>query len=204
MWTGVPEAILKLRSAPEEVPPVRRVRGQWIAASLRAVRDRGLWTQYFANLPREYHATIQSMIPSQWLLAHVVVAHYAALDALQLPEADIEAMGASVVIRGQGKAIEVVLKLLPLHLLDVFSFIARTDALWDRAFDGGAPAVYKLGPKEARFDVHGLPFAHLRYPRIAIRGVITGAVRLLVRTVYVQDITRNRQPPVLSYRVQWV
>ena len=183
---------------------MRRVRGQWIAASLRAVRERGLSARYFEHLPREHHQTIESMTVSQWLPAQVVVAHYAALDALQLTDEDIEAMGSSVVIRGHGKAIEVALKLMPLQVVNVFSFVARTETLWDRAFDGGAPAIYKLGPKEARFDVHGLPFAHLRYPRIAIRGVIAGVMRLLVRTVYVHDVTRSRRPPVLSYRVQWV
>lgn len=193
-----------LRSAPEAVPAVRRVRGQWIAASLRAVRERGFSPRYFEALPREHHEAIETMTVSQWLPAHVVVAHYEALDALQLAEEDIEAMGSSVVIRGHGKAIEIALKLMPRHVVNVFSFVARANTLWDRAFDGGGPAIYKVGPKEARFDVHGLPFAHLRYPRIAIRGVIAGVMRLLVRTVYVADVTRDRAPPVLGYRVQWV
>jgi hypothetical protein len=200
----VPEAVLTLRLPRNEIPPVKRVRGQWIASSLRAVRERGLMDKYLSQLPEEHHFTIRSTPVHEWLPAEVVVAHYAALDALALTQEDILAIGSSVVIHGHGKAIEVALRVIPTSLLNVFSVLAKADRLWDRAFDGGALAILRLGPKEARIDIIGLPFAHLTYPRVAIRGVITGVLRLLVKIVYVNDVTTFTTGNVLSYSVSWV
>jgi hypothetical protein len=200
----VPEAIVSLPVPRNEVPPVRHVRGQWIASSLRAVRERGLMDSYLSKLPPEHHLAIRSTPVHEWLPANVVVAHYAALDALYLPIDDILSIGSTVVIHSHGKAIQVVLRLIPTSVFNVFSVLAKVDRLWNRAFDGGAPAVFRLGPKEARIDVVGLPFSHLRYPRLAIRGVITGVMRLLVKTVYVNDVTPSANGNVLSYSISWV
>lgn len=204
MGVRVAEPIVLLRVPRHEVPPVTKVRGQWIAASLRAIRERGLTDKYLSKLPPEHHVAIKTTPASQWLLAHVVVAHYAALDALELPAEGIQNIGSSVVIHGHGKAIEVAIKVIPLQVLNVFSVLAHANVLWDRMFEGGAPAVMRLGPKEARVDIVGLPFAHLRYPRIGIRGVLTGIMHLLVKTAYVNDVTAFSMSNTLSFRVSWV
>jgi len=193
-----------MRVPRNEVPPVKRIRSQWIASSLRAVRERSLMDKYLAKLPPERHLAIRSTPVHEWLPAETVVAHYAALDALALPTEDILNIGSSVVLHGHGKAIEVALKVIPTSVFNVFSVLGRADRLWDRAFDGGAPFVFRLGPKEARIDVVGLPFSHLHYPRVAIRGVITGVMRLLVKTVYVNDVTTFSTGNTLSYAVSWV
>jgi hypothetical protein len=187
-----------------QVPPVTRVRGQWLAASLRAVRERGLLERYMTALPQEHHVAIRSTPVHEWLPADAVVAHYTALDSLELPNDDIVDIGSSTVLRGHGKAIEVVIKVMPLSALSVFTLLSRTATFWDRAFDGGAPAVFKLGPKEVRIDVVGLPFAHLNYPRVAIRGVIGGVLTLLGKTVYVNEYAPLCTGNMLSYRVSWV
>jgi hypothetical protein len=198
------EPILMPRVPRHQIPNVTRVRGQWIAASLRAVRERGLLDRYLAKLPSEHHTPIRTTPVHEWLPAHVVVAHYAALDALDLPPEDIESIGASVVIHGHGKAIEVALKVIPLSVFNVFSAVSMGDKLWERAFDGGALIILRLGPKEARMEAVGLPFSHLHYPRVAIRGVITGVMRLMVKTVYVRDLTLFGRSNTLAYRVSWV
>jgi hypothetical protein len=160
--------------------------------------------KYLSKLPEEHHFTIRSTPVHEWLPAEVVVAHYAALDALALAEEEVLAIGSSVVIHGHGKAIEVALRVIPSAVLNVFSVLTKADRLWDRAFDGGALAIFRLGPKEARIDIIGLPFAHLTYPRLAIRGVITGVLRLLVKTVYVNDVTTFSTGNMLSYSISWV
>jgi len=156
---------------------------------------------YLASLPPAYHDVVRSTPVSQWLPAAVAVAHYEAMDSLELSTSEILETGESVLRHGFGRAIEIVLKLARLTPPELF---ARSDNVWTRAFDGGAIHVLKLGPKELRIDTIGLPFSHLRYPRIAIRGVLAGVAAPAVKKVHVNEMPEHCVDGALSYRMSWL
>jgi len=75
---------------------------------------------------------------------------------------------------------------------------------WVRLFQRGAPAVYKLGPKEARYEAHGIPdLARIPYYRNAARGMILASGELFCERIYVRDITTVTSETVIRFRLMW-
>jgi len=78
--------------------------------------------------------------------------------------------------------------------------------MWDRVMVGGSGAVYRIGPKEARVEAHGIPLVKWGYFRNSWRGMFACAGELFCEKLYVTDIS----PPgatsqgVFALRVAWV
>jgi hypothetical protein len=199
-----PEVILGLPTPRADVPPITRVKGQWLASSIRTVREAGHIDRYVQKIDASVYDVVRSAGVNDWIPASIAVAHYEALDRLELPPSEILSMGASAVRHGHGKPIGVIIKLTPLAGVTPFTLIALSGRLWRRIFDGGGITAFKLGPKEARIDYIGLPFAHIAYARIALRGTITGSLGMLGNKVYVREHAALSTAGTVSVRVSWV
>ena len=183
------EEILPFPAArPELVPPVTQVRGTWIAASLRALGQQGLKDAYLAKLAPEHAPTIANAAYKDWLPADVLVAHYAACDALKLPSFQLTAMGAEATRFAQGSVVGMVAKLAGSADLTPWTMLPQLQRLWDRALVGGGLAVTKLGPKEARVEVVGFPVCRFRHCRIGMRGVLTGMIEIFCTKAHVSEL----------------
>src|SRR5262249_36050883 len=150
---------LALPAPVEEIALVRQVRGSLIASSLTTVRERGLLQAYTAALPLEHHASIFGGTAAQWVPTPIAMAHYRALDALGLPSSEVFEMGRSVAGRVQGTVLATAARMAKSSGVTPWLPLSTLNRLWARLFDGGAVAVYKLGPKEARIDIVRVPFA---------------------------------------------
>ena len=79
------------------------------------------------------------------------------------------------------------------------------DRLWDRVFaGGGGVGLVKLGPKEARAQLIGLPLLAVPYFRHAFRGTMLAGLELFCQRAYVHEHGRDQPESTFTFRVSWV
>jgi hypothetical protein len=185
------------------IPPLTQVRGLLITASIRALDKRGMLARYFEHLPAEHHAVVRAAIASSWLPEPVATAHYQACDALELPQEEIIAIGAEVGARIRDTLLGTVLRVARDAGTTPWLYLERFPRLFTRICIGGACAVYKLGPKEARAEWYGLPGLKIPYFKTAFRGANQSIIELFCQKAYVNE-TRALRGGDWAFKASWV
>lgn len=210
--TGAPRA----RGASEEIllpfsPPRDRIvdathfRSTWLTASQASLRERGHGEAYAAFLPAEHKENILSVVAGIWLPMDVARAHYTACDALRLSTAELVDIGMGATRRANATALTLAVRLARGAGVTPWTILGQTQRIWDRTcMGGGAVAVWRLGPKEARAEVVGYPLAGIRYNRITFRGILCAIVELFCQKMYVQEIPELCTERSLGFRLSWV
>jgi len=184
-------------------PPMTHVRGTLIVASLKALDQRGHAARYFAALPEEHRAPIQSIIASTWVPEALALAHYLACDALALSPLEAHAIGAEIGIRVRATFLGTLFGAARAAGTTPWTFFERLPRLFPRLCMGGAVAVYKLGPKDARAEWYGLRALGVPYFRSAFRGGNQAIAELFCTKAYVSE-TPALQGGDWAYRASWV
>ena len=197
------ELIVPLRTRDGVVPPVTQVRGTLLASSLRVVRERGRIDDYLARLPAEHHPPLLHAVPGEWLAVATAMAHYRAVDALGFSVADQTEIGRDIAARTQGSLLGTILRLATNVGVTPWAAIGSFQRLWDRLMQGGSAAVYKIGPKEARIEGHGVPMAEIAYFRNGWRGMIGASAEMFSRKAYAQELPAFENRSTVAYRLAW-
>ncbi len=184
------------------VPPLTQVRGVLLTASLRALGDRALLDRYFAALPTEHHAAVRSIIASSWVPQALGTLHYQVCDSLGLSTAEILAIGAEVGTKIKDTFMGAVLRAAREAGTTPWLYLERLPRLFTRICIGGACAVYRLGPKEARAEWYGLPGLTIPYFRTAFRGANQSILELFCRKAYVSE-TRALRGGDWAFKASW-
>jgi hypothetical protein len=185
------------------VPQVTQFRSTWLSSSIRALRERHLLDAYLSHLPPAYHDSVLNTVVGVWLPAEIALAHYEACDELHLSASAVFEIGAEVGKHSLGTVMSVAVSLAKGAGVTPWTIIMRFPDVWNRIWIGGAVAVYKLGPKEARLEVAGWPSSRTTYCRIALRGVITNLVNLFCEKAYAKDVPSLCTANTLGYRFSW-
>ncbi len=184
------------RAPPEEVliaPPfgpvaqVSLVRGTLVVASLKAVQERGHAARYFAALAEDERAAIKQILASSWVPEPLARAHYLACDGLGLSSQEVLAIGAEVGERIRATFLGAVVGVAREAGSTPWLYLQRLPRLFQRICVGGAVAVYKLGPKEARAEWYGLPGLTIPYFRTSFRGANQSIIGLFCSKAYVSE-----------------
>ena len=200
------EAFVPLEVGPDgAVPPARRFRSTMIGASVLAMRTLGHFDAYIKHLPAEHRETILGSVAGTWLDYPVGVAHYRAADALGLDERRAARDRRDVGRRVHSTIFGTIAKLAKTAGVTPWTGLAQQKRLWSATIDGGAVAVYKLGPKEARFEAHGVPeLVAIPDLRNAFRGIYVRGSELFCKKMYVSEIASFTQRGIVGYRLAWV
>jgi hypothetical protein len=174
-------------------------RSTWLTTSLDALKRRDLTTGYFAHLDERYRAVIKETVAATWLPADVAIAHYRAIDALGLTPDEQYKMGEEVPIRVYSGFI----KLARAAGATPWTAAAHLGRLWDRSWIGGGIGVFRLGPKEGRIEIVGVPVCGISYVRHAMRGSYRAAASLFCTRAYVRDVPRLCTSSTLAYEISW-
>jgi hypothetical protein len=185
------------------VPPVTRVRGTWLASSLRVVRGHGLEAPYLAKLDPACAPAILNAAYTDWLPIEVLLAHYAACEELELPPFQLTTLGTEAARLAQGSVVGMVAKLAGVAPVTPWIVLSQLQRLWDRVLTGGGLRVIKLGPKDARVEIIGLPACRYRYCRIGLRGVLTGMTEMFCTKAHVSELP-NWSNDAGKMRIAWV
>lgn len=183
-------------------PSVTEVRGSLIASSLATLRDLQLHERYLACLPRPYHDPILFVLASSWVPVELALAHYAACDAMQLTDAELDGIGRHVSERIMGTFLGTLVRSSRKVGTTTHVPLRQYPRLWERLLIGGSCSVHGLGLKDGRIESRGVPMFRYRYFRVAYASLIRGA-GLMFRSVMHARI-RKATDDSLTIDLSWV
>ena len=198
------EVIVAFPAARNRVPMATQFRSTWLAGSLYAMREHGLYDRYVAALNPEYVETITSSVAGIWLPIDVAMAHYEACDRLDLAARDQIELGTLVMRHTHGTVLSVAMRLATRAGLSPWTIFGQSQRLWDRNWVGGGVGVWKTGPREVRIELVGFPCARFTYCRVALRGILMVFTELFCDKAYVSDIASLYSSTSVGFRVAWV
>lgn len=181
-------------------PRVIQVRGSLLASSLETLRELDLFDRYIECLPQEYHERVLYVLAASWVPIEVAEVHYAACDAMELSESQLESIGKHV----SHRIINTFLGTLVRTARALTSGVPLSyyPKLWDRLLMGGSCSVGMLGPKDARIESRGVPMFRFRYFRIAYAGLIRGAGLVFRPAIHAR--VRKATDDSLTIDLSWV
>ena len=176
-----------LVAPPPTVAPMTQVRGTLISASLKTILDHGYGDRYFAALPKPLHDTMRGVIALSWVPEPTAMAHYQACEALSLSAQEAFAIGAEVGTHVRATLLGTLVSVAREVGTTPWLYLERLPRLYPRVCIGGAVAIYKLGPKEARMEWYGLRGLELSYFRVSFRGAQQAIIELFCTKAYVTE-----------------
>jgi hypothetical protein len=183
---------------------VIQVRGALLVSSLQTLRELGFYERYIALLPTERHEPILFTLASSWISTDLIMAHYAACDAMALTDTELASMGEHVVQRIMGTFLGTIMrgsKLVGANLRPV-AILQNYHRLWDRLLIGGSCTVRQTGPKDASIESRGVPMFRYRYFRLAYANLIRGAGLIFQRKLFTR-VERSSES-ALTLSLSWV
>jgi hypothetical protein len=204
MEWGAEEIVVPFRAPEEELGGAQRVRTTLLVSSLQSLRKRSLVDKYMSYLPAEHHREIQSLIAGQWSPMSLAMAHYEACEALRLPRHEVNVIGREVGDRIEGTFLATMVRMAGQVGATPWTALSQTQRLYQRLFGpGGGCCVLKVGPKDARVMLAGLPIARIPYFRGAMLGVFEVGVELFARKAYAREVEEARTPTRAMVHVAW-
>jgi hypothetical protein len=153
------------------IPRATAFRSTWVVSSHESLRAGGHWELYLRALG-EGRDAILSCVAGTWLPMAVARAHYRACDALGLSSQELIATR-----RGPGDHVRRVWFASFIAAAEragacPWATLSQLDRMWQRAADGGAVAVFRLGATQARIEYVGCELFDIPYFRLAARAVL--------------------------------
>ena len=183
---------------------VSRVRSTLITASLVAIRQMGWEERYYQALPPDRHDELRSLVAGSWSSLELATAHYTSCDKIGLTPAEMTKMGEDVSHRTQKSFVATLARASIEAGASPWILFSTAHRVWERIFDGGDIAVYKVGPKEAYVEVLSCPLLALPYFRAAFRAYFRTIVALLAKVVYTNEMSAYATDSDAVFRFSWV
>ncbi len=186
---------------PTPFRPLSRVRSTILLASRTCIHQAGHGSRYDAVLDPAARRALDEAVAGVWLPLDVAKAHYRACDALDLGANAIAAIGRSTNDRVKVTLAGTFIRVFQEAGGTPWSVIPHWQRFWDRAYEGGALRVTKIGPKDARVDVIACALCESHYFRHALRGLSNGFIEVFCKRTYATEIACSADGA--SYRYQW-
>jgi hypothetical protein len=198
------EAIVPWAPSREAVPALSAVRSTIIGSSIVSLRAHGYADRYLAGLPPEHRDIVLYTPAGVWMAVVYARAHYAACDKLELSSQEILAIGSEVARATQKSILAGILRLAKEAGTTPWALYRGCGSYWQRSFQGSAIAIFKMGPKEARFEVTSCALCESTYWRAGLRGLLTAVSEPFAQKVYVRDLPLLTSATTCGYRISWV
>ena len=197
--------LVPLPAPKSQIANATHFRSTWLTASQGTLRTRGLRERYEAQVAPEHRDVLFNIVAGVWLPMELARAHYTACDRLGLPNDELLEIGAEATRKANKTHITFVAHMAQVAGVTPWTMLAQTPRIWERTFrGGGAIAVARLGPKDARLEIVGFPVAGLRYLRVTMRSIVGGLLELYCERAYAKDIPTLCDERVLAMRLAWV
>jgi hypothetical protein len=198
------EVIVPLRSSPNQVPAVTRVRTTLVFSSRLALQDRGLMQAYTDKLAPSDRSALENLVAGRWLGIDLALAHYRAIDRLALPISEQVALGSDVGKRIQGTLIATLLRMAQGLGLTPWTSVGQYARIWDRLFMGGDLLVEKVAEREAAVTMYNLSLLGVPYFRVAVRGLQESGLSAIYSWKKIHVIEVSSTDTSAKYRLTWV
>jgi hypothetical protein len=199
------QVIVPLPPTLQGAPLVTGCRSTLLVASLAAIERRGHRSAYEGKIDRKDLEAITSAVAGVWLPIELGLAHYRACDAMRLDVKEQLDLGAEVVTKTTHSLMGTVLAAAKAAgAVSVWSMFAKFGMVFTRNFRGGGVRVTRVGPKDARVEIVGLPLAEVPYFRVAYLGSLRAAVDLFSVRSAVSEMRDSCTKTTLGFRASWV
>jgi hypothetical protein len=200
------ETILAFPAPLESIGMAKELRSTLVASSIESLRRRSLMDRYREVVAPEHKEAILSTVAGLWLPMEVGMAHYTAVDRLGFTVEEQAGIGAEVSHKIHDTFLGVVMKMATNAGVTPWTLLPKGNQLFGRIFrGGGGTRIVKLGPKEARAEIVGIPILAVPYFRNAIRGLYQAAISVFCTRCYVHEVVRFSSPPTsTALRLSWV
>ncbi len=180
-----------------------RVRSTLIVSSMQTLRKHGHYDAYVRQIDTRYRDDLVALTAGRWIPVELGLAHYQAADRLGLDVRAIDAYGAEVGERVSKSALSMVFRISREGGVTPWTAFARIHRLRIENWEGTDISITKLGPKDARLDWIGMPYASVPYYLTSFGGFLRAAVQLFSTKAYTRLVNVRTTPTSLSYRVSW-
>lgn len=185
-------------------PIATAVRSTLLVSSMQTLRSHGLFDAYVSRIDVVHRDTLLSLIAGTWVPIALGDAHYTAAGKLGLDDKTIDSYGAEVAERSNRTVFSLVVKISRQTGVTPWTAFQRAHRLREMTWQGSDLAIYRLGPKEARFDWVGIPYASHPYYVASFGGFLRGLTQLFSPTVYTRLVAKGSSATSISYRISWV
>ena len=189
---------------PVHVEPVSEVRGTVLVAGREQLRITGIFESYSAELSPDSRAALDEVIAVSWVPVELAHAHYAALDRLRMDPVTIERTARVVASKLNGIFFGTTAQAARVAGVTPWAGARIMVSGWGRLFKGGAPALQRVGPKEAIVVAAGNPLLTHRYHRIALRVNFARVAEMFTHHAIAREIAYDEARQTLNIRLQWV
>ena len=197
------EWIVPLPHPRGEIADATHFRSTWLTASRATLAERGYGDGYEANLDPALRAAVLGVVPGVWLPMDVAFAHYQACDRLEIGSEELLEIGRAATRRANPTTLSVASRIAQGVGVTPWTMLEQMDRFYARTSQGGAIGVARLGPKEARVEVHGFPLCALRYNRITMRGILNAFVEFFCTRSYAKEVSSITSARRIAYRLSW-
>ena len=198
------QTVVPFRATPSRLGIATAVRSTLVAASVQALRARGLHDRYAVRLSEAHRNELASAVAGAWLPMSLAVAHYRACESLRLCVGEQLDVALKVGMQLHRTFLGAMLRMAGKVGVTPWGALAYTDKLYERLFRGGGIAVTRVGPKGARIDLVGNPLCETEYFRVGVRGVYQAALALFCERLSTSEITSRSSELDMAVRVSWV
>jgi hypothetical protein len=189
-----------------EGPNVTGLRAMLLQGRFKHLRAAGLYEEYFARLPGPHADIIVQTLASSWIPVETAIAHYVALDSLELSESQLarmaeplgatlfETLFATMLRAARASGAE----------FGIWAGLSQADRVWNRMYNGGGCKITQVGPKDALFEINGVPFATSRAYRASHCGFLRGVIAMTARVCVVKAVPKESRSDRYTVALSWV
>lgn len=193
----------ELLALPHPLRPADALRGAVLASSLLGIRETGHEERYYELLDPAFVEAMRSVSAGTWVEMDAALAHYDAADRIGMSRTEVRGIGQRVGERLHKSVVGTIVRgLRAAGVVGPFSIYPRLNFLWARSVRGGGLRLLRLGPTEARLEVHAVPTVRHAFFRESLGGNLENTLRLFSPSteLAVEWIDGD----TCAYRLSWV
>jgi hypothetical protein len=193
--------VLPLRHPEERARPVTHVRSSAVVTAQSLLRASGKHDAYAATLEPGARSAVLEVVPGVWVPVDTALAHYRAIDGLQLTATEQAHLANGAGEKMQGAVTSTILRMSRAAGVTPWLLLPHSQRIWDRICRGGDLSVERIGPKEAMVRMFGLPLFSSPYFRLGIRCVLQTGLSFWSTRCYVTEV--GWTPTSATFREAW-
>jgi hypothetical protein len=174
-----------------------------LLSSRTALRNARLFEAYDAHLSSPDRIALSEMVAGAWLPVGMVVAHYAACDALRLSRSTQQELGKLNADQLRGTLLGTVATLAHAAGTTPMMMLDQIPRFWGRVFDGGEISTERRGPKDVEVRVTAPPVLRSEYFRHGLIGPAEMMLGLVATRVYIRVKSFDPDAGWVVYLAQW-
>jgi hypothetical protein len=171
------------------------------------VKEHGYYEDYMAKYPKDLGLLATQALAASWLPIEATVAHYATLEAIGLSDSQIariaeeagtglfDQLFATVVrtIRNAGGG------------TGIWFGFKQADRIMARIYNGGGCQVTQVGPKDAHYEIRGVPAVTARASRVSQAAFLRGVLSITTKVCVVKVVPASEmRSDYIRLSISWV